>query len=232
MAEYSLKIIDNIKYMVYKSLVVVAGFDDYLNYSQYIEIKSHVISDTGKKIPVKRIGNHAFANRTLLREVIIPDTVTEIGVCAFYGCSYLKDVKMAKRAHIFYENCFGGCESLESIEFSTYKDIYIHKDAFSKTGIKEVVFPDVGCVVYNLAFYDCKSLKKVTFLGVPFRIIQGNSFCECPYLTSTIFPKEFLDGKEAHLSNGLGVSNAPQGLSALWEAGLKTREVLLRIPSV
>ncbi len=45
-------------------------------------------------VPVTKIAASAFQNKTALKKVVVPDTVTEIGDGAFKGCSSLEDITL------------------------------------------------------------------------------------------------------------------------------------------
>ena len=50
-----------------------------------------------------------------LKNIIIPDSVTEIGDCAFMGCISLEKVKIPHSVSVIGEAAFESCESLNNI---------------------------------------------------------------------------------------------------------------------
>lgn len=68
------------------------------------------------------IGNYAFAGLTVftgskIQAVVIPDTVTEIGMSAFMGCTKLETVIAHRNIQIIGNNAFYGCNKLKEIDF-------------------------------------------------------------------------------------------------------------------
>ena len=82
--------LENIKYSEEEGSLFVSGYDED-RFKGYARIVSS-ITYKGNTYEVNRIGFQAFANCTKLVSVIIPNSVTEIGVYAFDGCSGLKEV--------------------------------------------------------------------------------------------------------------------------------------------
>ena len=93
---------------------------------------------------VKKIGVYAFYNCKSLKEVILPDTVTEIDECAFESCSGLKKITLSNNIEKIGEYTFWGCKSLTSVEIP--KSVkFIGKYAFGEcTSLTEIRVPK-GC---------------------------------------------------------------------------------------
>ena len=107
----------------------------------------------------------AFGGRVKLEEVVIPDTVVEIGERAFENCINLKRLVLSKNISEIPEMAFAFCSSLESVEI-----------------------PDEVGHIGNRAFYECESLKSVTF-GVGIREIGSWAFGECKALEEIRLPE-------------------------------------------
>ena len=63
----------------------------------------------------KFIPDYAFKDYKNLEEIIIPDSVIQIGRCAFEGCNKLKKVTLSKNLKILEDYSFCNCPSLEEI---------------------------------------------------------------------------------------------------------------------
>ena len=110
-----------------------------------IEIKGYSGSAENIVIPaqidgksVTRIGNNAF-EKSSVKEIVIPDSVTEIGSQAFSGCEKLTGVLIPNSVTMIQDNAFFGCKSLASI-----------------------TIPDSVTDIEMQAFCNCASLKSVT----------------------------------------------------------------------
>ena len=65
---------------------------------------------------VVAIGDRAFENRTDLRTVMIPDSVTEIEEVAFRGCSNLVNITLSKNLKYMGWGAFEDCTKITKIE--------------------------------------------------------------------------------------------------------------------
>ena len=81
---------------------------------------------------VTEIGNHAFARWSSLQEIHIPDGVTEIGVGAFCACRELEEVHFPSGVKIGW-HCFEGCNKLRRV---------IVADGFDKSLLSDAGLPD------------------------------------------------------------------------------------------
>ena len=89
---------------------------------------------TGLKLPehLESIGIHAFSCMIKLEEIVIPDSVTEIGDSAFEGCKSLTRAVLPKNLKVIPTGCFKNTalsgitlpEALESIERFAFQCTY------------------------------------------------------------------------------------------------------------
>ncbi len=90
-------------------------------------------------------GANLYLNNKLVTELVIPDGVTGIGDCAFYGCSSLTSMVISNSVTSIGMNVFRNCDSLTSV---------IIGDSVTNIG--------------NAAFWSCNSLTSIT-------VAEGNS---------------------------------------------------------
>ena len=114
-------------------------------------------------VQVTRIGNFAFYDCANLKEVIIPDTYTEIMPNAFSYCANLKSVTIGN-----------GVTSIGS-------------SAFLHTGLNEVIIPDSVIEISQSAFRDCSYLQSVK-LSENLTRIGIQVFMNCSSLKSITIP--------------------------------------------
>ena len=62
------------------------------------------------------ISSNSFKNKTNIKNVVIPNTVTSIGASAFDGCTNLESVTLSSSLQTIGSFAFKGCTSLEEIE--------------------------------------------------------------------------------------------------------------------
>ena len=123
---------------------------------------------------VVAIGDRAFENRTDLRTVMIPDSVTRINGNAFYGCSNLANVTLSKNLEELGTSAFGNCTSIAIIEIpKSLKSA--HTDWESLEGYS------------NGPFEKCSNLKKVTFEKGSTKVAQC-LFAGCSGITDIEMP--------------------------------------------
>ena len=57
----------------------------------------------------------AFKEEVILNTIVLPDSIMEIGDCAFEGCRNLTEVKIGKNVSVIGNRAFIWCESLKNI---------------------------------------------------------------------------------------------------------------------
>ena len=162
---------------------------------------------------VVAIGDRAFQNRTDLRTVMIPDSVTEMGGYAFNNCTNLSNVTLSKNLESMGSSAFGNCDGLTQIEIPKSLDIggnyylgafsdcaNIKKVTFERgttkiasslfcgcTGIEKIDIPDTVTIIQDYAFKECKNLSTV---NIPESVteIGSKAFYECISLSTVNIP--------------------------------------------
>ena len=109
---------------------------------------------------VTEIGAGAFSRCTGLTSVMIPNSVTSIGYCAFADCSGLTSVTIPNSVTSIDGSAFRGCTGLTSVTIPN-SVTSIGSYAFAGgTGLTSVTIPDsVASMDIHYAFYGCKNLK-------------------------------------------------------------------------
>ena len=132
------------------------------------------------------IYTNAFYNDTNLTNVVIPDSVTDIGNYAFSGCTSLESINIPDSVTSIGLNAFNKCRSLTSINLPkgvTKIAGWLFADCES---LKEVNLPQEITEIHTCAFYGCKSL---TNINIPQTVtsIRGQAFDQCNSLTTITF---------------------------------------------
>lgn len=110
---------------------------------------------------VKYISSAFFQNNDIAR-VSIPDSVTDIGVWAFYDCRNLIEVVIPNSVTSIEASAFDGCTSLSEITIPN-SVTSIGPSAFSKcTNLTEVVIPNSITSIEEWTFNECTNLSNVS----------------------------------------------------------------------
>ena len=124
---------------------------------------------------LKEIDNYTFYHSGVTR-IRIPDSTTEVGKCAFAGCS-LDNVILGSGLKGIEESVFSGCGNLKQIEIPD-NITYISDRAFSYAGLTSVEIPDSVTSIGEEAFYGCGSLKKAV-IGNNLAYVAYSAFYSC-----------------------------------------------------
>ena len=98
-------------------------------------------------------------------ELIIPDGVTSIENCAFYGCSGLTSVTIPAGVTSIGNSAFSNCSGLTSVTIPAGVTS-IGNSAFSNcSGLTSVTIPASVTSIGYRAFYGCSNMESAVFLG-------------------------------------------------------------------
>lgn len=157
-------------------------FDGYWN-SDYEKIKKIVMPDT-----ITSIGECAFRGCKGLKSVVLSKNLTEIKSGAFCDCDSLERISIPKGVKEIADNLFSGCEKLKDISFS--KDVKrIGYLSFSSTGLESFTFPEGIKEVEYSTFSSCGKLKYV-YLPESINKIDESAFAGCTLLNKINIPSK------------------------------------------
>ena len=77
--------------------------------------KEITVPETIGRYRVSEVGSYAFANRTKVTAITLPDDIESIGMGAFYECESLQKIKIPDSVTSVGSYAFFGCENLTSI---------------------------------------------------------------------------------------------------------------------
>ena len=146
-----------------------------------------VIPSTVNNYPVTGIGYKAFSGCSGLKNVTIPDSVTEISSYAFNDCTGLKSVTIPNSVTSIGNLAFCGCSGLKNVTIPDSVTSIGNAAFYGCTGLKSVTIPNSVTTIGNLAFCGCYSLTIVT---IPDSVtaIGDSAFSGCSGLTSVTIP--------------------------------------------
>ena len=158
---------------------------------------------------VEMIVSMAFDTCINLENVIIPESVTQIGFKAFFNCEKLTQLIVPKHVYLIEESAFSGCIKLNSLSVNQKNinfevkdrsliDVNENKLLFYPIQSNYVIYKvpnEVSSIGFNSFFFNCL-LEKIYFPHTV-KVIEQNSFFLCRSLIHVVLPKsvEFIREK-------------------------------------
>ena len=145
---------------------------------------------------IKEVGKFSFA-QTSLNKLELNDT--EIGDYAFYNCPQLSEINLSSK--VISYSAFKDCVNLENISLENVEEI--GSQAFYKTNLKKISFPNTLKIINSEAFAESK-LEEVDFLQSQIKRISRRAFYHTNLKGKLLLPKslEFIYN-EAFAKNSL-----------------------------
>lgn len=154
--------------------------------------KEHVVipnsvTKGGKTYTVTSIGECAFLSfeavdgiptNPILKSVVLPNTIKELGDYAFRGCRYLESINMPNSIQVIGVGVFENCQKLKSITFPkgiTKISPYAFMQCYS---LKTIEIPFSVGIIEKYAFHLCENLENVKILN-PNTKIYDTAFSAC-----------------------------------------------------
>ena len=149
-------------------------------------------NETGETLPINiilpqnltKIGNSCFEG-ALIKQITIPDTVTEIGDNAFAFCDQLESLTLPPGIQKISNRMLLGCLSLTSITIPA-SVTEIASQAFANSGLTSITIPSTVTTLGSNAFYNCASLEHMDIQANVTEIPEG--FAEDSGRTSVMLP--------------------------------------------
>ena len=178
--------------------------------TEYIgEDANMVIPSEIEGMPVRRIGSYAFSNnktftsakisdsvtdigndafeKTSLESIVVPDSVTLIGIGAFMGCEKLKTAVISENVKQISSNMFNECSSLETVSFSSETTSFGERAFAFCVKLKKINIPNTVTSIGEGCFDNCILLEDVQIpLGVT--KISKEAFQNCCGIKSIVIP--------------------------------------------
>ena len=132
-------------------------------------------------------GANLYLNGKLVTDLVIPNSVTNIGDYVFYGCRSLTSITIPDSVTSIGNSAFEYCSSLASITIPS-RVTNIGDCAFDGcSSLTSVTIPNSVTSIGDYTFYDCSSLASIT---IPSRVtnIGACAFYGCKGLTSITIP--------------------------------------------
>ena len=129
------------------------------------------IPDKIENKPVTKIASEAFEGKNLL-EVIMPDTIKEVGKYAFASNMYLTNIKLSSNLKVMSEGMLAFCSKLKELEIPpSVKSI--GKNSLDYVKLRKVKIPSSVNKINNKVFgWKLEDIKYTTF------VVEKGSFAE------------------------------------------------------
>lgn len=167
-------------------------------------------------IPVCILSAGVLRDSIALEEVVIPDSVEEIGSSAFHGCSNLKSVSLSSGLKRLVYSAFAYCTSLKSITIPEGVKSIGGSTFLGCTALESVSLPDKLSEIGNYAFDKCVNLASIT---IPDGVtsIGSHAFRDCSKLSDVKMPENLTQiGYEAFLNcKGLSEIYIPKSVTKI-----------------
>ena len=115
---------------------------------------------------------------------VIPNSVTSIGDCAFYGCTGLTELTLPNSVTSIGDGAFSGCSGLTELTLPNSVTRIGDCAFYGCTGLTELILPNSVRSIGDIAFTYCSGLEKIT-------VESGNSCYDSRDNCNSIIDTEF-----------------------------------------
>lgn len=152
-----------------------------------IEAKNTISGSYNIKQGTSVIADDAFASRSGLTDVNIPDSVKEIGINAFYGCSGLTDLTLPSSVKVIQNKVFMNCSGLINLDLPDGITDIGWQSFYGCSSLTNVTIPDSVTNIEMGAFSYCSKLTSITIPN-SVTFIGQKQFEYCSELESIVIP--------------------------------------------
>ena len=182
------------------------SYEIYKNAFRYCATK-HLIKKIVIPNCVTNIGDYAFYECSSLSSITIPNCVTSIGDYAFYGCSSLSSITIPDSVTSIGDYAFYECSSLSSITIPNRVTSIGNRAFYGCIGLENITIPDSVTSIGYSAFYNCVSLKSVYITDIA-------KWCNIAFSDSESNPLYF--GANLYVNGELAVNLViPEGVTSI-----------------
>ena len=175
--------------------------------------------------------HHLYSDEnTEITDLVIPNSVTSIGECAFYNCSSLTSVTIPNSVTSIGGEAFKGCSVLTSITIPNSVTTIGRGAFYGCRGLTSVTIPNGVTSIEVATFQGCSGLTSVT---IPNSVtsIGALAFGFCRGLTSVIIPSSLTNISDRVFSGCSGLTSVtiPNSVTSIGDEAFEGCSVLTSI---
>ena len=110
---------------------------------------------------IHSIGDRAFINREDIKNIVVPNNITEIGYAAFADCIHMESIMFSNPTCHIGERCLHNCKSLSFIKLPNYMKKIENSTFNSCISLESIEIPKTVDAIGDFAFSSCDGLKEV-----------------------------------------------------------------------
>ena len=190
--------------------------------------------DNGSSIEVDEgitvIAAGAFKDRRVLKQITLPQTLEEIELESFRGCSNLETMDIPESTERIGESAFRDCVKLKKLVVRN-DCIKIGERAFENCAtLSDITLPERLKEIYGGVFNSCKSLKHIT-LPTELTVLGESAFSDCVGLEEIQIPERVakIDDLVFNGCTNLVSIELHEGLKKIGKAAFKNCRSLAKI---
>ncbi|MBQ8749238.1 MAG: leucine-rich repeat domain-containing protein [Clostridia bacterium] len=152
------------------------------------EIREDGTFEICEGVTVFNVNKKLRQNNFLIKKIVMPDSLLELGEDAFFACGNLEEVVFSKNLQIIKGGCFTRCSNLKELKLP-HSLIRIEKCAFDRChNLENIEFSNNLSEIGDDAFWLCTKLKKVELPESVVNLGKG-AFQNCDKLEAVYLPK-------------------------------------------
>ena len=155
-----------------------------LYYAKNLYLNGELVTNLVIPDSITEIGNNAFTGCNIAR-VTIPNSVTRIKDRAFSECTGLISVTIPNSTTTIEYGAFEGCSSLKSVTIPNSVTTIEERAFYNCSSLTSITIPNSVTTIGNSAFYGCSGLTSVTIPNSVKKIEYG-AFNNCTNLKTVI----------------------------------------------
>ena len=133
--------------------------------------------------------HHLYLNKKEIKELVIPDGVTNINNYAFAGATNITSLTLNNDVTSVGISAFSGCSSLATVTFGTSLSSIGNSAFYECSSIGSLVLSDGITTIGEYAFRGCSNLDELK-LPENLQIIKYSAFAYCGNLTNVTIPSK------------------------------------------